>query len=561
MNTILNTVIYNADLYLRLSKEDGDKDESDSIVNQKELIKEYLKSKPDICIHEIRVDDGYSGVNFERPAFQKMLNDVKEGKVNCVIVKDLSRFGRNYIEVGKYIEKIFPYLGVRFIAINDNYDSMAVNNQNDKIAISFKNLINDAYCRDISIKIRSNLEVKRKRGEYVGAFAPYGYKKSDRNKNQLEIDEDAAEIVRDIFKMYLQGMSIYKIAKYLNEMGVLTPLEYKKSIGSKFYTGFKRNEDSKWTHITVVRILKNCVYTGDLVQGKETTPNYKVKKKITKEKNLWNCVEDVHEPIVTIENYNNVKRLLKNDTRTGMKEERLYCLSGIVKCGDCGSNMSRKTVPSGKKKFVYYVCSNHKYNKQCSSHSIRAEQLEQCILNILNYQIEQVIYIDKVLHNLENMPYQKNEVVKKNRQIVSKQEEIKKYNYLRIHLHEDFQEGLLTKDEYKEMKEIYRRKVESAEIALDQIQKEIDSITDNNGMVCQWIESFKECGTLMELSREVVVSLIDEVLVYEKKTGERCGRIEVHFRYKDEYNTTINFIASIIPQIELHKEKEGQIYG
>lgn len=561
MNTILNPVIYNADLYLRLSKEDGDKDESDSILNQKELIKEYLKSRPDICIHEIRVDDGYSGVNFERPAFQKVLNDIKEGKVNCVIVKDLSRFGRNYIEVGKYIEKIFPYLGVRFIAINDNYDSMAVNNQNDKIAISFKNLINDAYCRDISIKIRSNLEVKRKRGEYVGAFAPYGYKKSDRDKNQLVIDEDAAETVRDIFKMYLQGMSIYKIAKYLNEVGILTPLEYKKSLGSKFYTGFKRNEDSKWTHITVVRILKNCVYTGDLVQGKETTPNYKVKKKITKEKNLWNCVENAHEPIVTIENYNNVQRLLKNDTRTSTKEEKLYCLSGIVKCGDCGSNMSRKTVPSGKKKFVYYVCSNHKYNKQCSSHSIRAEQLEQCILNVLNHHIEQVIYMDQVLQVLEKIPYQKNKAVKKNKQIISKQEEIKKYNNLRIHLYEDFQDDLITKEEYKEMKEIYRRRAETAEIALHQIQKEIASITANNGTTCQWIESFKECGTIMELSREVVASLIDEVLVYNKKAGERYGRIEVHFKYKDAYDTTANFITSIIPQIDLYKDKEEQIYG
>lgn len=561
MNTTLNPVIYNADVYLRLSKEDGDKDESDSIVNQKELIKEYLKSRPDICIHEIRVDDGYSGINFERPAFQNVLNDIKEGKVNCVIVKDLSRFGRNYIEVGKYIEKIFPYLGVRFIAINDNYDSIAVNNQNDKIAISFKNLINDAYCRDISIKIRSNLEVKRKRGKYVGAFAPYGYKKSDRDKNQLVIDEDAAETVRDIFKLYLQGMSIHKIAKYLNKMGVLTPFEYKKSLGSKFYTGFKRNEDSKWTHITVIRILKNCVYTGDLVQGKETTPNYKVKKKIKRDKNLWSFVENVHEPIVTIENYDNVQRLLKNDTRTSMKKEKLYCLSGIIKCGDCGSNMSRKTVLSGKKKFVYYVCGNHKYNKQCSSHSIRAEQLEQCILNVLNHHIEQVIYMDQVLQVLEKIPYQKNKAVKKNKQIISKQEEIKKYNNLCIHLYEDFQDDLITKEEYKEMKEIYRRRVETAEIALHQIQKEIVSITTNNGTTCQWIESFKECGTIMELSREVVASLIDEVLVYNKKAGERYGRIEVHFKYKDAYDTTANFITSIIPQIDLYKDKEEQIYG
>ena len=195
METNLNTKIYNADLYLRLSKEDGDKEESDSIINQKGLILDYLKSMEDIKIHEIRVDDGYSGVNFNRPAFQQMLEDIKAGKVDCVITKDLSRFGRNHIEVGKYLEKIFPYLGVRFIAINDNYDSARSDTQTDNIIIPFKNLINDAYCRDISIKIRSNLEVKRKKGDFVGAFAPYGYRKSEADKNRLEIDEEARHVI------------------------------------------------------------------------------------------------------------------------------------------------------------------------------------------------------------------------------------------------------------------------------------------------------------------------------------------------------------------------------
>ena len=182
METNLNTKIYNADIYLRLSKEDGDKEESDSITNQKELIFEYLKSREDIRIHKVRIDDGYSGVNFERPAFQQMLADIKSGKVDCVVTKDLSRFGRNHIEVGKYLEKIFPYLGVRFIAINDHYDSALNVGQTDSIIIPFKNLINDAYCRDISIKIRSNLEVKRKKGDFVGAFAPYGYRKLETDK-------------------------------------------------------------------------------------------------------------------------------------------------------------------------------------------------------------------------------------------------------------------------------------------------------------------------------------------------------------------------------------------
>lgn len=545
MNTILNTSVYDADLYLRLSREDGDREESDSIVNQKELIKEFLKSRPDIRIHEIKVDDGYSGVNFDRPAFQEMLSDIKEGKVNCVIVKDLSRFGRNYIEVGKFIEKIFPYLGVRLIAINDHYDSMSATSQNENIIIPFKNLINDAYCRDISMKIRTNLEVKRKRGDFVGAFAPYGYKKSEDDKNRLEIDEEAADTVSEIFKLYIQGKSVYKIADYLNEVGILTPLDYKRNRGSKFYTGFKRNQCSTWSPVIVMRILKNYVYTGAVVQGKETTPNYKVKKKIAKDKTLWNCVEAVHDPIITVKNYNIVQKLLKEDTRTGTYEDRLYPLSGIVKCGDCKSNMSRKTVPSGKKRFVYYVCSNHKYNKQCSSHNINADLLEKCILTVLNHHIKQVIYIEEILHQIEKMPYRKNEILKRNKKIIAKKEEIKKYNTLRQDLYEDYQEQLITKEEYLELKETYRKKADKAAGTLEQIQIEFDSILHGEGNICEWIESFKEYGKLTKLTREIAVFLIEEVLVYEKQPRERLGRIEVHFKYKSEFETAIHFINSI----------------
>lgn len=561
MNTILNTTVYHADLYLRLSREDGDKEESDSIVNQKELIKEFLKSRPDIRIHKIRVDDGYSGVNFERPAFQEMLSDIREGKTNCVVVKDLSRFGRNYIEVGKYIEKIFPYLGVRFIAINDNYDSMEVKSHNENIIIPFKNLVNDAYCRDISIKIRTNLEVKRKRGDFVGAFAPYGYKKSEDDKNRLEIDDAAADVVNSIFTMYIHGKSIYKIADYLNEVGTLTPMEYKRNSGSKFYTGFKRNQSSGWSHTMVLRILKNHVYTGTLVQGKETTPNYKVKKKITTDKKLWNCVEDVHDPIVSKRNYSIVQKILKEDARTGTGEDRLYPLSGIVKCGDCGSNMSRKTVPSGKKKFVYYVCGNHKYNKQCTSHSINAEQLEKCILIMLNHHIEQVVYIEKVLQEIDKIPYKKNEVVKKNKQVISKRQEIKKYNNLRLDLYEDYQGQLITKQEYMEMKEAYRKKADMALAALEQIENEIEAITLNKGTTCDWIESFKRFGELTELTREVAVSLIDEVHIYEKLQGERYPRIEIYFKYVSEFQTAIHFIDSVLPQSKLEQLGKEQIYG
>ena len=555
MNTNLNTDVYNADIYLRLSREDGDKEESDSITNQRELILEFLKSKEDIRIHAVRVDDGYSGVNFERPAFQQMLEDIKTGKVNCVVTKDLSRFGRNHIEVGKYIEKIFPYLGVRFIAINDNYDSITDDTQASNIIIPFKNLINDAYCRDISIKIRSNLEVKRKRGDFVGPFAPYGYQKSQEDKNKLEIDEEAAEVVRSIFQLYLQGNNAYKIAEKLNKKNILTPMDYKKENGSAFYTGFKKNLKSQWTHMHVLRILGNPVYTGTLVQGKETTPNYKVKKKVKLDQSKWSQVENTHEAIIPSIDFLNAQEQLKMDTRTGTAKEKVYCLSGIVKCGDCGANMVRKTVPSGKRKFIYYVCGSHKGNKKiCSSHSINAEALEESVLKLLNHQISNVTDLGRILEKLDDAKLRQGEMDKRGRQASRKKEEIQKYNHLRLDLYEDYKDGLITKEEYLELKEIYEKRTQTAEQMLEAMEVEMAFLAGGQRSICDWINEFKKYGYLEFLSREVVVSLIEQILVYEKKEGEHYPRIEIHFKYADEFQASLSLVE------ELHGKKEGA-YG
>ena len=296
--------IYHAAIYVRLSKEDGavashEKAESNSIANQKSLIREFLKSKNDIVIEQEYVDDGFSGSNFERPAFQMMLEDIKKGKIDCVVTKDLSRFGREYIDSGMYIERLFPAMGVRFIAINDGIDSGEAKSQSDEIIIPFKNLINDAYCRDISIKIRSHLEIKRKQGDVITAFVAYGYKKNEKDKHKLEIDVYAANVVKDIFKMKLHGKSQDAIASELNSLGILPPAEYKASTGSNYQTCFKTKEKSEWTSVMVRRILTNEIYIGNLVQGKQTTPNHKVKKTIIKEECDWVRIEKNHEPIIT----------------------------------------------------------------------------------------------------------------------------------------------------------------------------------------------------------------------------------------------------------------------
>ena len=403
--------IYHAAIYVRLSKEDGDisssaKLESNSISNQKALILDFLKDKKDIEVVSVRVDDGYSGSNFERPAFQAMLEDIRHGIVDCVVVKDLSRFGREYIDSGKYIERLFPALGVRFIAINDNYDSLKGKNQADEIIIPFKNLINDAYCRDISIKIRSNLEIKRKKGECVTPFVAFGYRKTKTDKHKLEIDPSAGGVVQDIFKMKLQGMSQDAIANRLNELGILSPFEYKISSGSRYETGFRQKEQALWSSVTVRRILENEVYIGNLVQGKRTTPNHKVKQTYVKPEDDWIRIEKNHEPLVSDRDFEIVQRLLGMDTRTSPDQKQVYLLSGIAVCADCGAPMTRKVSTVAGKKYAYYLCSTNKETKRCSSHRIPEKDLEDAVLVMLKQHIQNILHLKRVLEFIGTVPFQ-----------------------------------------------------------------------------------------------------------------------------------------------------------
>lgn len=268
--------VYRTAIYARLSRDDGDKSESNSIKSQRSMCEEYIAGNKDLELVETFVDDGYSGVDFNRPEFRRLEESLRSGKIDAVVCKDLSRFSRNYIEGGRYLEKIFPQLGIRFIAINDNYDSRTGDPQSDSFIIPFKNLINDTYCKDISVKIRTNLDVKRRKGEFVGSFAPYGYKKDEEDRNKLIIDEEAAKIVRQIFSLFKDGKSIGQITDRLNELGVLTPMEYKKAAGLNFATSFRGVKTPKWSYQAVRRILTNEVYIGVLIQGKRGTPNYKV---------------------------------------------------------------------------------------------------------------------------------------------------------------------------------------------------------------------------------------------------------------------------------------------
>lgn len=539
-----NIKIYKAAIYVRLSKEDGDvsdasKAESNSISNQKELIKDFLKDKQDIVIVSERVDDGYSGVNFERPAFQLMLEDIKQGKVDCVVVKDLSRFGRNYIESGRYIEKIFPMLGVRFIAINDNYDSLTGKSQTDEIVIPFKNLINDAYCRDISIKIRSHLDVKRRKGEFIGSFTIYGYAKDEHDHNKIVIDDYAAGVVRDIYQWKISGMSQQRIADKLNDMGVLSPAEYKKSCGIKYSANLQTKKQAIWSAVAITRILTNESYTGTLIQGKVTTPNYKVKKTVIKDEEDWVVIPNAFEAIITKEQFDMVQEILKKDTRVAPDKKSVYLFSGIAVCGDCGRQMSRKVSTVAGKKYVYYMCSANKKEGVCSSHRIREDELEKAVVTYLNSYIDELENIQHFLEFIDKLPYQEVNVKRLNMRIVQLEEDAQKYEKLKVSVYEDLKDELISKEEYISMKQEFEKRRRAALDSIAQIKIEIETLASRNGKHHEWIESFIANKGIEKLERNVVVELIDYIKIYEDK------RIEIVFRYADNYKEILNQIRYI----------------
>ena len=533
--------VYHASIYLRLSKEDGDvtagsKNESNSISNQKSLIMDYLKDKHDIQVVSIREDDGYSGVDFNRPNFQLMLEDVKKGIIDCIIVKDLSRFGRNYIEAGRYLEKLFPMLGVRFIAVNDNYDSLNVDTAHD-IVMPFKNLINDSYCRDLSVKIRSHLAVKRKNGEFIGAFACYGYLKDSENKNHLVIDTYAGPVVQDIFRMKINGYSQYKIADTLNEQGILSPMEYKRSIGVRFETSFKVNPKALWSAKAVSRILTNEVYTGVLVQGKQTTPNHKVKVRQAVEEKDWIRVENAHAPLIDPCLFEIVQALLDKDTRTSPKEDSVFPLSGLLYCGDCGQPMVRKTTTYSLKgagnfpeqKYSYFVCQGQSKEKGCSWHRIREKELLDAVLQAVNHHVKSVLDTRKALKDIDTAPSVQFLIQKYESHIEKKETELQKAEKLKVGIYEDLKDGLLDKTEYQKLKQEFDSRIESASEVIKSLRQEILALRENHSQHYAWMEYFKEFGELQELTRWAAAITINRILVFED------NRIKIVFNFEDAF--------------------------
>lgn len=547
-----NSKVYQAAMYVRLSKEDIDvaksnKTESDSIQNQKLLIRDFVKDKPDIEIIREYEDDGYTGSDFNRPGFQAMIDDVRRGVIDCIIVKDLSRFGREYIDSGKYIERIFPTLGVRFIAINDGVDKKK--GDQDDIVVPFKNLMNDAYCRDISIKIRTNLEAKRKNGQYTGPFTPYGYLKDEKDKNKLVIDPYAAGVVQDIFRMKLQGQSQSGIADYLNDHGILSPLEYKRSIGVPIQDNFKVNDQAKWDSVSVRRVLENEIYTGTLVQGKHTTPNHKVKKVMERPRNEWVRIENNHEYIISKHEFDLVQRLLSFDTRLPSNGDAVYPLSGIAVCAECGSPMTKKDVPAGGKIYSYYVCSGHANKRGCkSTHRIPKYKLEDTVFVLLQEHIQAVLDMEKVLKYIDDVPFKDIEIRRLNERKDKLEAEVIRWKELRNSLYEDLKDGVISKEEYEELHTSFTEKRNAAEAEISSINSHMKEVLTENTDKYRWMTYFTEHKDIKELTRAVAVELIQQVKVIDK------SNIEVIFSFDDSF-------YAYADMLENHADNGSNIYA
>ena len=515
-------------IYLRLSRDDGDKIESDSIHSQRDLIKDFIGRNPAFRYKKEYVDDGYTGTNFDRPGFTRLMEDVRKGVINCVMVKDLSRLGRNYIETGRFIERIFPSLGLRLVAINDNYDSLDKNSGDNDLVVPFKNLINDAYCRDISLKIRSHLDVKRRDGQFIGSFAMYGYEKDGKNKNHLVIDEDAAKTVELIFQLRLNGYSAQRIAEKLDELGMQPPYEYKRKQGLNYNSGFKSADKPTWKRETVMRILNSEMYTGTMVQGKSKRINYKIKKSLPIVPEDWIVVENTHDPIIEKPVFEMVRELAALDTRVSPERTEVYPLCGFVKCGNCGQNMVRRAVTRCGRKYYYYHCSTYKAGGDCTSHLISCKKLEDIVLRALKRQIELLDKAETTISFLSNDSGDRSGVRLIRDQKEKLMAEIERYGELKAKLYRDMVEGLIDRKQYEELNGRFDRSRSKVEESLRTVEQREQVLVNNQLRFQPWVENLKRYKDITELSRSAVISTIDKIAVND---GDD---IEVHFKFEEE---------------------------
>jgi hypothetical protein len=525
-------------IYIRLSKEDGN-DESNSVVNQRKIANEHLRTKfdGDYIVVDEYIDDGLTGTDDTRANFQRMILDIEVGKVNCVIVKNLSRAFRNYADQGHYLENYFTLHHTRFVTISDTIplDTYIRPEAVHGFEVPMTGVMNDRHAYRTSMDVRQTFHVKRSKGEFIGAFAPYGYTKDPQNKNKLVIDEEAAEVVRQIFVWFTRdGRNKMSISAYLNEMGYPNPTEYKRRKGFAYNNSHLEDNDTLWSFKTVGTILKNKMYIGVMVQGQQRVISYKVHNRIIVPESEWYVVPGTHESIVTEDVFETAQRLLTRDTRTAPQQQKLHLFAGLIRCADCKKAMTRKTA----KQHVYYNCRtyNEKSKTKCTKHSIREDVLQDAVLLAIQKQIELVGSLSDIIEAINKAPGVRTESRRLNVLLRQHTTELAKVISSVDSLYMDWKNEDLTREEYLRLKSGLNEKADNLREVIRNINDQIKVMSQGVRTDEPFLKAFMKYQNIKHLERGLLVELVDTIYVFEGK------ELQIDFNFIDQYQRAIDFI-------------------
>lgn len=536
--------IYDVGLYCRLSKEDEKErreNDSMSIETQKSILCDFVRSKG-WNIKKVYVDDGYSGTNFNRPAFQDMIKDIENGLIDCVITKDLSRLGRNYLDCGLYLEVFFPEHNVRYIAVNDGVDTV---NRTGLDITPFKNILNEMYSADVSVKIKSAYRARFKQGKYMGTTAPYGYMKDPHDHNHLIIDTNVSHIVREIFDLAIEGNGIAKIRKHLNGKHILRPAAYAVTQGA---TGFERfftdDEENRyiWSENSVRQILRSPIYAGHLVGFKRVAPNMKCKKRPSVLPEEWETVENTHEAIVTQEEFDTVQRLMTSRRRTASENPFDNVFAGVLKCADCGYAMRASSANRRKRPelidCIQYTCNNYgRYgNVNCSSHTIEARDLFNAVIEDINYFAKLASDDEKAVRllNKKLSETDKSQLKAFEREERKINKRLSELDRLFAALYEDKVLDNITERNYLMTSKKYQEEQQSLETRLSEITETISATKEKAQGINDFISIIKAYDGITELTAPIVNSIIDKITVSEREQcedGTVVQEIKIYYKF------------------------------
>lgn len=527
--------LYNTALYMRLSRDDEEYGDSVSIETQRTILQQHAQENHLHVVDEY-VDDGWSGTNFDRPDFKRMMNDVDSGKVNCIVTKDLSRFGREHIQMDYYLEFEFPERGVRYIAITDNEDTA----KGLSDFVPFKNLFNEWFAKDTSRKVKSAFKAKFAKGQRIFTYAPIGYRKDPDNKCHLLIDEETRWIIDKIYDLAYRGSGAAKISKVLTQEQIPTPSWLNFQRYGTFAHIFKDQPDSKrytWTIAQVKSILKDETYIGNSVHYRETNISYKNKRRIRKDPSEWVRIEGTHEAIVSRDVFNRVQEQIATRRRS-MKDQTTQIFSGLVKCADCGWSMRFGTNKQNKTPYSHFTCSQYgQLGNQCSAHYIRYDVLAPYVLSRLQFWINAVQHDEQAIAQRLLKSSDNEQVIRNKRATAEKsraEKRLAELDNLLARIYEDRVSEVITARNFSMLSQKYQREQEELEVKISTLAAQLETDREHTENVEKWIMLVKHYTNLSELSADVLNTLIEKILIHspsKDSDGNRVQEIEIFYRF------------------------------